>query len=353
MTSGLWEKFPLSANHSNVKLWLSIQINLGLARNTIDAYARALEDYLRFCVNNSISIDEATREHIASYLHNMANRPNKHGTNVLNIGSGKGLANATLQQRLTAIRLYYDYLMEEGYRNTNPVGRGRYTQGKGFGGTREKGLIPRFRKLPWIPTDEIWQTILAEAKKEPLRNRAMLALAYDAGLRREELCLIGTGDIDPAHRLIRIRAETTKNRQERMVPYSAATNELYAQYLRHRSTFSSARGPLFLSESHRNRACPISIWTWTKVVEEIAGRAGVPQLTTHTFRHLCLTDLARAGWDIHEIATFAGHRSTVTTLQYIHLSGRELTKKYERTISSIHEWRLQLLQENLNEKPTS
>jgi integrase len=34
----------------------------------------------------------------------------------------------------------------------------------------------------------------------------------------------------------------------------------------------------------------------------------MPQFSTHTLRHLCLTDLARAGWELHAIATFAGHR---------------------------------------------
>jgi integrase len=45
----------------------------------------------------------------------------------------------------------------------------------------------------------------------------MLALAYDAALRREELCSLRTDDLDPAHRTVRVRAETTKNRLERVV----------------------------------------------------------------------------------------------------------------------------------------
>ena len=48
----------------------------------------------------------------------------------------------------------------------------------------------------------------------------MLALAYDSGLRREELCLLATGDVDPAHRLLTVRAETTKSRRGRVVPYT-------------------------------------------------------------------------------------------------------------------------------------
>ena len=347
MTLMTWERFSLAAAHPNVRHWLDIQANLGLARNTLDAYARALEDYLRFSAERSVNIDAALREHLATYVHDLANRPGQRGGQVRPVAAGGGLANATLQQKVTALRLYYDYLMEERYRDTNPVGRGRYTPGKGFGGTRQHGLLPRFRKLPWIPTDEGWQRILEAAQVEPLRNRVMLAFAYDAALRREELCLLETADIDPSRRLLRIRAETTKNRQERVVPFSVVASELYAGYLDHRRSLSQKRGPLFLSESRRNRAHPISLWTWTKVVEAIAKRAGVPRFTTHTLRHLCLTDLARAGWDLHEIATFAGHRSTLTTLQYVHLSGRDLAAKYERSLASIHAARLEMLQEAL------
>ncbi len=77
---------------------------------------------------------------------------------------------------------------------------------------------------------------------------------------------------------------------ERMVPYSEATGTLYVAYLQERRGLSRNRGPLFLSMSDRNLAAPISIWTWSKVVKGITQRAEVPQFTTHTPRHLCLTD---------------------------------------------------------------
>jgi integrase len=168
----------------------------------------------------------------------------------------------------------------------------------------------------------------------------MLAFAYDAALRREELCALQTQDIDPARRLIRIRAETTKNQQERMVPYSAVTDRLYQAYLHHRRHLSRARGPLFLSESRRNLTQPLTIWTWSKVVHALAQRANLQEFTTHTFRHLCLTDLARAGWDVHEIARFAGHRSVQSTLNYIHLGGNDLAAKLAQGMSEIHAWRV-------------
>jgi site-specific recombinase XerD len=238
--------------------------------------------------------------------------------------------------------LYFDYLVEEGIRTTNPAGRMHWRQR--YGRTPGGGpLIRRHRRLPWIPTEEQWQALLGVMQKAPVRTRLMFALSYDAALRRHELLTLETTDIDPAHRLIRIRAEHAKNRCERVVPYSVPTAQLYTSYLHERRAISRARGPLFLSVSNRNAGHALSIWSWSKTVAGVARVSGVLRFTTHSLRHLCLTDLAPAGWDIHEIATFAGHRSLASTLLYIHVSGRDLSAKVAATMQHLHAWRLQHL----------
>jgi integrase/recombinase XerD len=344
-----WARYPKLAAFSMARTWLQIQANLGLAFNTIEAYGRALEDYLAFSSRSDTDITTANREHISAYVRDLSARPNPKKPKILVVDSGAGLANATLQQRLTAVRLFYDYLIEEGLRANNPVGRGRYTRGKGFGGIRERGLIPHYSKLPWIPNNSQWQAVLEATRHESLRSRLMLALSYDSALRREELCTLDTSDIDPAYSTLTIRAENTKSRQGRVVPYSATTAELLAAYLPKRRELTRDRGPLFISESRRNRGKPLSIWTWSKTVENISERSGVPEFTTHTPRHLCLTDLARANWDIYEIAKFAGHRSIQTTLLYIHLSGRDLANKLTQAMAQIHTWRTQVIREVFSE----
>lgn len=340
----LQDRWPALAAVPPALAWLSMRANLGLAHRTIDAYARALSEYLAFSAEVGADPVSARREHIARFVRHLTERPSRHA------GAGPGspssacprLSNATVQQRLTAVRLFYDHLVEEGLRDTSPVGRGRYGFGVSTGGGRQ-GLVPRQTRLPWIPDEADWRLILDTARQEPIRNRTMLALGYDAGLRREELCSLCTDDLDPGHRLLRIRAETTKSRRERVVPYSAVGGELLRAYLAHRAGISRARGPLFLSESRRNHADPLTPWTWSKVIRRIALASGVPRFGTHTLRHLCLTDLARAGWELHAIATFAGHRHPATTLQYIHLSGRELADKLARGMAQIHDWRIAML----------
>jgi integrase/recombinase XerD len=338
----LEEKWPVLARHERAAGWLQVWTDLGRAPRTIDAYARGLAEYLVMCDREGVDPLTANRAHVAVYVRELTERPSRRGANVVSIDSGSGLANATIQQRLVPVRLFYDFLMEEGLRESNPVGRGRYTPGRSRGG-HQRGLVPRLTKLPWIPSEQQWMDILNAARGEPIRNRVMLALAYDAALRREELCSLRTDDLDPAYRTLRVRAETTKNRLERIVPYSASTGVLLSGYLAHRATLSRARGRLFLSESRRNRAQPLTLWTWSKVVRRIALDAGVPRFATHTTRHLCLTDLARMGWELHTIATFAGHRNTDSTLTYIHLSGRDLADKLNRGMEQIHGWRVEML----------
>jgi len=338
----LEERWPVLGRHEQAAGWLRIWIDLGRAARTIDAYARGLAEYLELCERERVDPVAANRAHVAVFVRELTTRPSRRGANVVSIDSGTGLSNATIQQRLVPVRLFYDHLIEEGLRESNPVGRGKYTPGRRFGG-HDRGSVPRLIKLPWIPDERQWLELLAVASREPIRNRVMLALAYDAALRREELCTLNTDDLDPGQRMLRIRAENTKNRLERVVPYSAATGVLLSAYLAHRAAMSRARGRLFLSESRRNYGQPVSLWTWSKVVRRIADEAGVPRFSTHTTRHLCLTDLARMGWELHAISTFAGHRSSESTLRYIHLSGRDLADKLSKSMDHIHAWRVQAL----------
>lgn len=331
-----WERYQRVSANPHAKEWLQFQAARGLAANTLDAYGRDLDAYLRFLAFTGISFGSVVRSTLGAYIRSIAELP---APRVLKDGreTRTTLSNATLQQHLTVVRLFHDFLVEENICTRNPLR-------PAVGG---RSLIQRHHRLPWIPSDEEWLGILQVCKHESLRNRVILAMSYDAALRREEICSLETTDVDPAHRLLRIRLEATKGRRERIVPYSVPTSELFGQYLGERRKLSRERGPLFLSESNRNQGKPISIWTWSKVVAGISRRCNLPRFTPHTLRHLCLTDLARANWDIHEIATFAGHRSIQTTTLYIHLSGRDLANKLARGMAEVHALRVAAMHEVL------
>ncbi|MCX4094500.1 tyrosine-type recombinase/integrase [Nocardia sp. alder85J] len=334
MITVCWEHFPLVEQHDEARRWLQFTANLGRAANTVDAYGRAVQDHLAFCLLVGADPATARADLVAAWIGDMLQRSNPRS-------GAAGLANATIQQRVVAVRGFYDFLVEEEIRERNPVRRGQAGRG---GRLPRQGLVRRVEKAPWIPNEHAWDQILTTCESEPLRNRLMVTVAYDGALRREELVSLEIGDLEPAWSLIHLRAETTKSKRAREVSFGSVSAQLLVAYLRQRSEqFGRVDGALFLSQSRRNRGKPLGLSSWSKIVTSIAQRAHVPQLSTHTFRHLRLTDLARADWTIDEIAQYAGHRDLSTTLKYIHLSGRELAAKMHKATRSLHADREQRL----------
>ncbi|WP_433206472.1 site-specific integrase [Nocardia sp. CA-107356] len=119
----LMEKWPVLGRHERAAVWLRVWTDLGRAPRTIDAYARGLAEYLEMCERVEVDpVAEADRSHIARYVRELAERPSRRGVNVVSIDSGVGLANATLQQRMVPVRLFYDFLVEEGCGSPIPLG---------------------------------------------------------------------------------------------------------------------------------------------------------------------------------------------------------------------------------------
>ena len=187
-----------------------------------------------------------------------------------------------------------------------------------------------------IPGEEEWLAVLRAASLERPRTRLMLALSYDAALRREEVCALRPVDLDVERGTVRVvgdpLAAAAPAPRGRVVPLSRPVAEYCAGYLGTRAVVTArptarnsdlrgaAAGGLFLSESPRNRGEPISIWTWSKVVQAVGRRAGVERLTTSTPRHLRLTDLARAGWTGAEVRLFGGQRRNADVHRYFDLA---------------------------------
>lgn len=327
-----WSRYPQVSENQQGCLWLSLLDNLGRSPATIDAYARGLDQYLSFCTAVGIPAEAATLAQVSLFVRYLR------GEAVPLLSVRPPVSNATLHQRLSAVRLWYDHLVFEGIIHRNPVPRGQAVAGRGpfseHVGFRY-GLVRRSKLLPHLPFDPEWGRLQEVVAQETVRNRLMFALAYYGALRREELVNLRVSDIDPARRLLTIRAETSKSARPRVVCYSAALCPVLAVYLHQRRNAATHSAALFLSESDRNFRQPITKWSWSKTVRRLALQADMPLFSTHTLRHLRLTHLARAGWRLHDIATYAGHRNVQSTTLYIHLSGEDLLRKIANSVEQM------------------
>lgn len=154
------------SRYPSVQAWLVLLGNLGRAPATLDAYGRGLAHYLLHCEGSGLEPESATFEQVTLYIRKLLP------------GEKNAVANATLHQRLTAIRLWYDHLVFQGLCKQNPVPRGqhgRLLQVPGHEGF-VRGLVPRLIKLPDIPTDEQWRHFLSIAARSSIRDRLMLSL---------------------------------------------------------------------------------------------------------------------------------------------------------------------------------
>jgi site-specific recombinase XerD len=335
-----WQKFPRAAAAPRGRDWLIQFSNWGADSSSVVDYGGDLDDFAAFCARTNKDLLTLVDDDVALWVADMRQRPETRKGRPARIG----MANATIVRRVSSVRQYFDYLVEHGERSRNPIPRGQYIhRGRSSAPPQEmrRGPVRRLRQLPFIPNEQQIAAILYAAKDMDIRTRAMLPLQYDCALRRQELSLLQMSDFDFALRTVSIRAEIAKYGSARVLPYSEETGILLGHWLWERRRIVRSTGPMWISLSHRNRGEAISVWTWSKVMEQLAELSKVDKLSTHTWRHLRLTDLARSGWELHEISAFAGHRHLDTTQIYITLSARDLVDAFARSNETVQAWRME------------
>ncbi|WP_139926265.1 site-specific integrase [Hymenobacter sp. DG01] len=306
---------PRFADHPTVLNWLMFKSALYNADSTILSYSYVLSDYLAHCAQEQIDYIHATSQDVVGYFRALTDRPIIRNNRPLQ----RQLSDGSRKHRLAVLRLYYLYLKEESIRTTIPIRHG-------FSAKRKRGLscageLPVKQHISWIPDGEQWGRILDVMQTESLRNQLMLSLAFECALRRAELCALRISDVarGSGGNMVYIRAETTKTKRARRVYYSEGTKHLLQQYLNlyHYGAQGSDKA-LFISESKRNRGQGISVWTWASVIKRVAQRTRLPQLKTHTMRHLGITVFASKGWESPYVSLYAGHQHPSSTGIYLH-----------------------------------
>jgi integrase/recombinase XerD len=128
-----------------------------------------------FSAPMGVEPNTARRDHIAAYVRFAPlKKPCAKG------GETELASNATVQQRITSLRLYFDFLVQEQSIGSTRSGRDHHVAGASVGGIRHRGLIPRHRKLPWIPGEDEWAALLPVVRAKSIRHRVMFCLAYCA-----------------------------------------------------------------------------------------------------------------------------------------------------------------------------
>lgn len=285
------------AHIKDYKLYLKIE--RGLSKNTIISYTKDVEK-LQFYVEEyqlDSSAIAISKETIKEFIY--------HTSKKISAGSQSRL--------ISGLRNFFDYLVFEGYRKTNPTD------------LLESPKIGR--KLPdTLSVIEIDALVASFDTIDPLeqRNKVIIECLYSCGLRVSELISLKHSDLFFDEGFIRVIG---KGNKERFVPIYKETQDLithYIQVLRPKViSLKTITEVIFLNR----RGKPLSRNMIFILVKKIAEKNGLKKnISPHTFRHSFASHLLENGADLRMIQEMLGHESITTTEIYMHLDKKKLTE---------------------------
>ncbi|RLD29143.1 MAG: site-specific tyrosine recombinase XerD [Bacteroidetes bacterium] len=274
-----------------------LKIERGLSQNSIHSYKQDVKKMILYLEDNNIEVSpiKIDSETIQQFIYTIAKE-----------------LNARSQSRLiSGLRSFFDYLIFEDYRTTNPL-----------------ALIesPKIgRKIPdTLTIQEIDKIVSAIDLSKPQgeRNRAIIETLYSCGLRVSELTNLKISDLFFDEGFIKV---TGKGDKQRFVPIGNSTQKyisIYKNEIRtHIPIIEAYRDTLFLNRRGKQLSRAM-IFT---VVKQLAEKAGIHKtISPHTFRHSFATHLLENGADLRAIQLMLGHESITTTEIYMHVDKSHL-----------------------------
>ncbi len=220
------------------------------------------------------------------------------------------LAPATVARRSAALRRFFGFLFDEGFRSDDP-----------------SAALPRprlERPLPRILDEREVIAIFESAEEraasgEPaaVRNLAILELLYGSGLRASELVTLGRGALRKGQPFVILRG---KGGKERLVPISSRAEAAVARWLEHVPADS-----LWLFPGGKRHLTRVRLF---QIVRQIASPAGISpeRISPHVLRHAFATHLLSGGADLRVLQSLLGHADIATTQIYTHVDSARLVE---------------------------
>jgi len=278
--------------------------------NTVRAYRGDLAHWIAFCAGAGVAPFAAHPRTAIEFIRSERERA---------CGEAKTVSPRTIVRRLSAVRQWYDYLALEPEgtgvrRNPIPAGNALRT---GAGAIAGKPALLRYdRPLPETLSAEEMDRFIACLTATCYRDRAIVWLLKDGGLRIGEVLGLRLGDINWSKRLLTVRA--SKTRTERVVPVSQDAITILADYVRLERPKVLTHDRVFVNLGRRGYGQPFTYRSWAAICEQARRAADTRACTptpsgTPTHQHGRERDAARyAAARPGATSTWTRWRSTTT-----------------------------------------
>ena len=219
----------------------------------------------------------------------------------------------SVNRKLSSLKSFFKFLMKQGSISVNPL---RLITG------------PKTKKpLPYFVRDKEMELLLDgdgfDEDFEGVRNRLILEMLYDTGIRRSELIGIHDSDVDCETMQIRV---TGKRNKQRLIPFAEGLKNLIQAYTEVRNReVGSESGWFFVRKNGEQLSAGIVYNIVKKKLSEIPTLA---KRSPHVLRHSFATSMLNNGAELNAVKELLGHSSLASTSVYTHTTFEELKKVY-------------------------
>ena len=228
----------------------------------------------------------------------------------------QGLKEKSLALRLSALRQFFSYLVQQGQLKVNPA--------TGISAPKQGKHLPKN-----IDAEQV-QKLLSNDSKDPidLRDRAMMELMYSSGLRLSDLQGLNLNSINTRVREVRVIG---KGNKERIVPMGEEAAYWVRQFMLYgRPVLLNGQSSDVVFPSQRAQQMTRQTF-WHRVKHyAILADIDVDALSPHVLRHAFATHLVNHGADLRVVQMLLGHTDLSTTQIYTHVAKERLKRLHER-----------------------
>ncbi|MBV9500604.1 MAG: site-specific tyrosine recombinase XerD [Acidobacteriaceae bacterium] len=271
----------------------------GLSPNSVDAYRRDLTQLAAYVQDTplpAISLDI-----LRAFLDHLRRAR---------------VANRTIARKVTTLRGFFGFLLEEGDISTDPA--------ELLKTPKPAASLPKY-----LDSGSLDHLLESSDQDSPngIRNRAMLDLLYAAGLRVSELIKLRVSDFDDSQGVLRVIGKGDK---QRLIPVGREALASVERYrAESRPQLLKGRVSPYLFVTGRGQA--MSRQGFWKLLRARARAAGMfKKISPHVLRHTFATHLLEGGADLRSVQAMLGHADIGTTQIYTHVMRSRLKQTVEQ-----------------------
>lgn len=267
---------------------------------TVRNYTRDLRHFIEYLNSEKVStFDEVERQLLRRYISFL---------------QGKGYEKTSISRKLSALRSFYNYLIQRDLMSVNPL---------------MAVSSPKLdKKLPsFLSGEEVVRMLESPDSATPLgqRDRAILELLYASGLRVSEIAKLDLDNMNLSTLEVRVRGKRSKERVVLIGKPAVAALELYLREGRQQLLAGYRTEALFVNRYGRR----LSQRSIQKAISRYAVAAGLDKrVFPHMVRHSFATHLLDGGADLRVVQELLGHANLTTTQIYTHVTQSQARKVY-------------------------